>query len=537
MTLIFNNIFASVSNGFDLTCVINKEGNAKIGSEPWWAIKYINETYVGLEPGGSAYVGTSEEKETYYRRTLLTPQQAATGYLNGTTADGDCSEALGTAYITYSGGWNTSSNEQDGDTFYNGTCGSNSVNTGGYGFNLTHNYIRVYNVSFCQYVQNFRASAVTNLVLDSIHLAGSVGASEGALTLTGVVKGKISYLYSTGFRGLGTGNSLGNVYINKCYDLLIKNIKILGNAPGHPRAFYFYGNSLGATRIYNLSVGNYGSFYYTSATGVSRFYNGNIVNIDLSANTDSYGETVYLNDIITSSANSVGAYATNLIYSSNDQQILKNNVITSSCATVATVGNNVDLVPSAYADNGGGLVRVTVGSLGTPAIATGSLVTIAGTSSALYVGTWSVTVINSTTIDLVGSTFTSNPATKGTAIPSFGWKITPLMTSGDPTANIYHPFRFSAAKIKCSASVNRTATAWITKSHATNVDCNFECTGGQVRGMATDIITADSNVTTRQSLAINLTPTADGVAELILNVWWVGSSGTDYIILDKVVMS
>ena len=76
-----------------------------------------------------------------------------------------------------------------------------------------------------------------------------------------------------------------------------------------------------------------------------------------------------------------------------------------------------DLIPSAYADNGSTLVRVTVGSLGTtPAIATGSIVDIAGTTSAVYDGAWTVTVINSTTVDLQGSTYSVNPAAKGTLI-------------------------------------------------------------------------------------------------------------------------
>ena len=72
-----------------------------------------------------------------------------------------------------------------------------------------------------------------------------------------------------------------------------------------------------------------------------------------------------------------------------------------------------DLVPSAYADNGSGLVRVTVGGLGTPAIVTDAVVDIAGTTGNVYVGAWKVTVINATTIDLQGSTYTSNPAAKG----------------------------------------------------------------------------------------------------------------------------
>lgn len=99
-----------------------------------------------------------------------------------------------------------------------------------------------------------------------------------------------------------------------------------------------------------------------------------------------------------------------------------------------------DLVPSAYANNGAGLVRVTVGGLGTPAIVTDAVVDIAGTSGSVYVGAWKVTVIDPTTIDLQGSTYTSNPATKGTCTPRGGcawganaWKT---IASGATSARI-----------------------------------------------------------------------------------------------------
>lgn len=94
-----------------------------------------------------------------------------------------------------------------------------------------------------------------------------------------------------------------------------------------------------------------------------------------------------------------------------------------------------DLVPTAYANNGSGLVRVTCNS--TAAYSTGAVFDIAGTSSSLYVGGWIVTVIDSTHVDLQGSTFTSNPATKGTMIPRGGssmadaWKT---LTSGPTSA-------------------------------------------------------------------------------------------------------
>lgn len=71
-----------------------------------------------------------------------------------------------------------------------------------------------------------------------------------------------------------------------------------------------------------------------------------------------------------------------------------------------------DLGPTAYADNGAGLVRVTMPS--TASLATGDRVYITGTTSAVYDGFWAVTVIDGTHVDLIGSTYSVNPAAKGT---------------------------------------------------------------------------------------------------------------------------
>lgn len=94
-----------------------------------------------------------------------------------------------------------------------------------------------------------------------------------------------------------------------------------------------------------------------------------------------------------------------------------------------------DLVPTAYANNGSGLVRVTCNS--TAAYATGAVMDVAGTTGSVYVGGWIVTVIDGTHVDLQGSSFTSNPATKGSLTPRGGsqksdaWKT---ITAGPTSA-------------------------------------------------------------------------------------------------------
>lgn len=80
--------------------------------------------------------------------------------------------------------------------------------------------------------------------------------------------------------------------------------------------------------------------------------------------------------------------------------------ITSNDALTMMVdtGSSAVLAATGMADNGSGLVRVTVASVG--AMVTGQQVTITGTVGTVEAnGTWTVTVVSATTFDLEGSVF------------------------------------------------------------------------------------------------------------------------------------
>lgn len=110
--------------------------------------------------------------------------------------------------------------------------------------------------------------------------------------------------------------------------------------------------------------------------------------------------------------------------------------------TLGSDAARANIAPTVYANNGAGLVRVTVSA---SALVTGGVVDIAGTTSAVYDGAWIVTVINPTTVDLQGSVFTVNPAAKGTCTPRGGcswadaWKTKYYgggSQSGTPTSKL-----------------------------------------------------------------------------------------------------
>jgi surface protein len=84
---------------------------------------------------------------------------------------------------------------------------------------------------------------------------------------------------------------------------------------------------------------------------------------------------------------------------------------------------NQNLVISNCVNNGGGLIRVT--SVAPQTLVTGNKVFISGVLGATQAnGPWIVTVINTTTIDLQGSTFVSAYTSGGVLRTGYGWTIT-----------------------------------------------------------------------------------------------------------------
>jgi len=73
-------------------------------------------------------------------------------------------------------------------------------------------------------------------------------------------------------------------------------------------------------------------------------------------------------------------------------------------------------------DNGSGLVRITTGA--SHGLSTGNKVFIKDVGGATEAnGLWTVTVVNSTTIDLQSSTFTNTYSSGGSVILGYGWTI------------------------------------------------------------------------------------------------------------------
>ncbi len=94
--------------------------------------------------------------------------------------------------------------------------------------------------------------------------------------------------------------------------------------------------------------------------------------------------------------------------------------------TILVPSNPTALTITGAANNGSGLIRITYTGTASPAIATGNIVAVAnvgGTTEAN--GSWVVTVISGSQIDLQGSTFTNTYTSGGTIQQDIGFCTLP----------------------------------------------------------------------------------------------------------------
>src|SRR4030066_361794 len=130
ITLLLDDIIAckasSSADSLSLTSRISKNSLAYGGDEGWWGIQSIVGVTVLLDQqraasatGGRGYTGTTETVTTYKRETIKTDMVTASGTIVQEVMDSGTSGSP----ITFSGGWNTATTTQDGETVFDGQNG------------------------------------------------------------------------------------------------------------------------------------------------------------------------------------------------------------------------------------------------------------------------------------------------------------------------------------------------------------------------------------------------------------------------------
>jgi hypothetical protein len=313
-TILLDNIMACYSGGLSLQSLISKNGNAKDGLEGYYAIQSIVGTTVLLDNGpgtlanaGRGYSGVTEIVETFLREGFKTDQpQYSNSNINVVNNSGTES-----AFIKYTGGWNTSTNEQDGETFFDGLSGY------GYGWvSSSKQYWSMDYINFYRY--NYGVNVNNNRYLVNIKNIRAGNCSGYGIYLSGFCI-KVDQVFnannctSNGIYILNASDGTFSV-IREAHGNLLSNI-IFYNA---------YSNTIKYAKCYNSARAGFEFILSNNNTVVSAVTQ---YNITASIIFDFVGNNAFLNPSLsesnTVSTNGQGSDASLTIL--NDDSVEDNN--------------------------------------------------------------------------------------------------------------------------------------------------------------------------------------------------------------------
>jgi hypothetical protein len=84
--------------------------------------------------------------------------------------------------------------------------------------------------------------------------------------------------------------------------------------------------------------------------------------------------------------------------------------------------------------------------------------------------------------------------------------------------NSLRPVILSLAKVACSANNLVTIKAWMYRDNA-GLTMRLVCKGGQIAGVASDVVSALSTTNAWEEETITFTPTETGVVEITAEAW------------------
>jgi hypothetical protein len=106
-----------------------------------------------------------------------------------------------------------------------------------------------------------------------------------------------------------------------------------------------------------------------------------------------------------------------------------------------------------------------------------------------------------------------------------GWQA--FITSTTRTSN--YKFRFKIGVVGVTTTDKAiTYTAYVKKSHGTDIEASIVVPGGQIAGVADDVESAVAgNSTDDVQLTVTFTPTEKGVVEIYANAWWLANTADE----------
>jgi len=281
--IFIDDFIACLTSGLNLQSLISKNNLEQGGTEIWYGIQSINGVTVLLDNdtntkgnAGRGYNGTTETVNTYFRETIKTALAAS--YSTSVQEIQD-SGSLAVGNIQFQGGYNTSNDTQDGETFFDG------LNGNGYGIYLIgKSYITLNRINPVRYDRsvyynnNSNNNAITTLTANNNSNYGVYYNSSNNNTITTLTANNNSYngvYYGTSYNNtittLTANNNTNGVYYYNSNNNIITTI----TANNSSSYGVYYGNSSN-NKILNLSTASNATSGIYNDYGINYIYNASI---------------------------------------------------------------------------------------------------------------------------------------------------------------------------------------------------------------------------------------------------------------------
>jgi hypothetical protein len=209
-------------NSFSLLSFIGKSSTPQ--GVDFWPVRSILQTVVilGSAIGSTRYYGTTQTVATYRREAFTTTLVASTTVVNSVTDSGTQGNP-----IIFSGGWNTGTTLQDGETWYDGRTAY------GYGIVIQNkDFVTLDRVSVARYLQGLRIYESDICIYQRATLSGN---ETGVTTVGTCFSPKLDTVRLDGQCSTSINMALG------AYNAILDDIVCLGYASSHFSSYGYYG--------------------------------------------------------------------------------------------------------------------------------------------------------------------------------------------------------------------------------------------------------------------------------------------------------
>ena len=511
-----DNFSACTSTGLNLQSLISKNDAAQGGTEHWHGLKSIDgvtlivdtRTDERADDATGRYYGTTETVTTYKRETVKLPA-SMWGTDEMVMEDGSAGNL-----ITFSGGWDTGTTIQDGETLVDGLAGVMQ------GLSIVGvDYIRVEWMGWYRFHDGLYVNNSTNVECENVRAGNNTnnGVGFGGISTDSdisVLTSNFNYNNGVSAGYSLVGFSVRNFEVAQANSNHDNGVELgIGRWYCQPVIGTVNGNeyglclSLGAYFIQVASVDEanwntlYGVYFYAGCsahiTEITQANNNKYSGVYIGADYTRINKIVQANDNLYYGVRFfdcggcwIGILSTSGNGTSGIYNTWGHNVVSQASIAEATVAYGWDSEQSP---------RLSLGCFdGDP------------DDNRVYIGSYGTIV---------------SQATNRHTASGIAWTITPLSQYRHENAPIILPI----AKIACNADKQVTVNVWVQLEHATDVAAALVCRGEHIAGVAADVSdtkTADLNW---EELQIQFTPTDAGGVEIEVHAWWEAAEADVYV--------